>query len=216
MGHEDRLGMGTDLYLLSASIEREAATGKNLELPCRGCVDIRVETPSLAESIAKWALILGASAFITALFISAYWEPGIRWLHFFQAWMYVAAILLCLKRRRWGYFVGASIAAFWNYANLFVTSFLHAGIGQLTILLKTGHIARPDLFIAVPAWTANLVLLLASVSGYLSGKSKGWGDLGRLAISLAITTGYFALSIAVFQPRYLAIFPRLLHPHFNL
>jgi hypothetical protein len=201
---------------LKRKSEREAAFGKILELLCRGYVDIRVETAQRVKSNSNWALILGAGAFIAVLFISAYWEKDIRWLHFFQAWMYITTILLCLKGSRWTYFIGASIAGFGDYANLFVTSFLHAGIGQLVILLKTGHTARPDLFIAVPAWAANLVLLLACVYGYVSGKGKGWRDLVRLGTSLLFTTGYFALIMAAFQPRYLAIFPRLLHPHLNL
>jgi hypothetical protein len=47
---------------------------------------------------ANWFATAGAIVFILALFLSAYWEPGIRWLHFFQSWMYVAAIALIWNR----------------------------------------------------------------------------------------------------------------------
>jgi hypothetical protein len=158
----------------------------------------------------------GAFSFIAVLFVSAYWEADIRWLHFFQAWMYIAALVLCVKGNRWGYFIGISIAAFWNYVNLFVTDFLQAGIEQLHDFLKTGHIARPDLFISVPAWTANLVLLVACIYGYTRQAHKSWNDLGKFAIAAILSTAYFALIMALCQPRYLAIFPRLVHPHLNL
>src|SRR5881409_1702838 len=54
-------------------------------------------------------------------------EPDIRWLHFFQAWMYVATIVLAHRRNRWGYFIGFSAAGLWIYANLFATTFFFNG-----------------------------------------------------------------------------------------
>jgi hypothetical protein len=32
-------------------------------------------------------------------------------------------------------------------------------------------------------------------------------------LTFVLTTGYFALIIFLFQPRYLGLFPRMLHPH---
>jgi uncharacterized protein YdaU (DUF1376 family) len=81
----------------------------------------------------EWLILTGAVCFIFVLALSAYWEADIRWLHFFQAWMYVAAALLSLGRRR--------------------------------------------------------------------------------SVSFILTTGFFAADMDVFQPRYLAIFGRLLRPH---
>jgi hypothetical protein len=45
-------------------------------------------------SMSRWTVAIGAAVFIGVLFISAYWEADIRWLHFFQAWMYLATIIL--------------------------------------------------------------------------------------------------------------------------
>jgi hypothetical protein len=42
---------------------------------------------------------------------------------------------------------------------------------------------------------------------------KSLGDAGRLLATFVLTTAFFALDMALFQPRYLGIFPRLLHPH---
>jgi hypothetical protein len=53
-------------------------------------------------SMSRWTVAIGAAVFIGVLFISAYWEADIRWLHFFQAWMYLATIILAWKGSRWG------------------------------------------------------------------------------------------------------------------
>jgi hypothetical protein len=45
---------------------------------------------------------------------------------------------------------------------------------------------------------------------------KKWTDIPKFSLTVAGTTGYFALIVAVFQPRYLDLFPRLLHPHLHL
>jgi hypothetical protein len=80
--------------------------------------------------------------------LSAYWEPDIRWLHFFQTWMYVATIVLARRRNRWGYFIGFSAAGLWIYANLFATTFFFNGLQQLSHWVHTGRLERADLLIA--------------------------------------------------------------------
>ena len=54
---------------------------------------------------AHWLILVGGCFFILVLAVSAYWEADIRWLHFFQAWMYIAAIVLALRRYAWGYWI---------------------------------------------------------------------------------------------------------------
>jgi hypothetical protein len=46
-------------------------------------------------------ILLGASIFVLVLGVSAFWEPDIRSLHFFQSWMYLATISLSLRGNRW-------------------------------------------------------------------------------------------------------------------
>ncbi len=71
----------------------------------------------------EYLILIGGGLFIFVLGLSAVWEPDIRWLHFFQAWMSIAAIWLGLKRSKWGYFIGISAAATWNYSSVFVNTF---------------------------------------------------------------------------------------------
>jgi len=147
------------------------------------------------------------------LFMSAIWDPSIRWLHFFQAWMYLATIGLSIRRNLWGYLIGLSAAGLWAYSNLFVTTFFVNGLQQLALWIQTAHLARPDLLIAVPAWLANLLVVIGCVWGCLQLRRTRITDLGRFVIAFAITTGFFALDMYLFQPRYLGMFPHLLHQH---
>ena len=162
--------------------------------------------------IAEWLIVSGAVIFILMLMISAVWEPSIRWLHFFQAWMYIATIALGLRRNRWGYFIGISTAGFWDYTNILATTFFYNGLQQLTNWVHTGHLDRPDLLIAVPAWLSNFAVVIGCVWGYRRLRDKSSADAVKFLATFALTTGFFALDMWVFQPRYLGLFRQLLHP----
>lgn len=87
---------------------------------------------SLRLRAPEWIVTIGAFVFIVVLAISALWEADIRWLHFFQAWMYIATIVLVVRMNRWGYFIGASAAGLWAYANIFATTFFFNGLQQMS------------------------------------------------------------------------------------
>jgi hypothetical protein len=161
----------------------------------------------------EWLILSGAGLFILVLGVSAWWQADIRWLHFFQTWMYIAAIVLALRKNPWGYWIGFSAAGLWDYSNLVATTFFFNGLQQLSQWIQTGQLKRPDLLIAVPAWFANLLVVIGSVWGYARLPRKSQGDLVRLVVAFVLTTGFFALDMALFQPRYLGLFRRLLHPH---
>ena len=154
--------------------------------------------------------------FIVILFLSAWWDPSIRWLHFFQAWLYVATLVLALRRDKWGYFLGIATAAFWAYGALFLNGFFQAGRAQLVLLLETGTPPQPGLIIAVPAVLANLTLVVCCLWGYFRLPARRMSDAGLFAVSAAVSLGFFALDMAIFQPRYLVMFGRILHPHLRL
>jgi len=157
-------------------------------------------------------ILIGGCLFILVLFVSAVWEADIRWLHFFQAWMYVAAMVLAVRRSKWGYFIGLSAAGLWDYTNLFATSFFFNGLQVLAHWIQTGQLKRPDLLIAVFAWFSNLMVVAGSIWGYSRLANKGLRDVGWFVLTFALTTGFFALDMAVCQPRYLPLFHEMLHP----
>ncbi len=172
-----------------------------------------MKNPEQQFGAPEWLVLIGASVFILVLGVSAFFEADIRWLHFFQAWMYILTIGLTLQRNRWGYFLGISAAGLWDYANVFATSFFFNGLEQLSQWVHTGHLARPDLFIAVPAWFSNLLVVIGCIWAYSRKPTKPRGDIIRFLVSFILATGFFAADMALFQPRYLGIFRRLLHPH---
>jgi hypothetical protein len=160
----------------------------------------------------EWLTLIGASVFVFILILSAAWEADIRWLHFFQAWMYLATIVLSLRGNPWGYFIGISAAGLWDYMNIFATTFFFNGLRQLAQWVHTSHLARPDLLIAVPAWLSNFLVVVGCLWAYFRLTSRTLADVVRFVIAFALTTGFFAADMALFQPRYLVLFPRLLHP----
>jgi len=174
---------------------------------------IVMESANTRLKAPEWLILIGACVFIFILAVSAFWEADIRWLHFFQAWMYVATIVLGFRGTRWGYFIGISTAGLWDYANIVATTFFFNGVQQLSQWIHTERLERPDLLIAVPAWFSNLFVIIGCLWAYSRLPRKTIGDVGRLVLTFALTTGFFALDMALFQPRYLGLFPRMLHPH---
>jgi hypothetical protein len=73
---------------------------------------------SIKTGAPEWLILTGAGLFIFILALSAVFQADIRWLHFFQAWMYIAAVILSLRGNRLGYFIGFSAAVLWDYGNL--------------------------------------------------------------------------------------------------
>jgi hypothetical protein len=181
-----------------------------------GCDNVQSHVMQIEKTrlgVPEWLIGIGACIFILVLGVSAFWEADIRWLHFFQAWMYAATIVLSFRRNRWGHFIGMSAAGLWNYANIFATTFFLNGLQQLSRWVHTGQLERPDLLIAVPAWFSNLLVVVGCLWGYSRLQRKPLSDAARFLIAFALTTGFFALDMALFQPRYLGIFPRMLHAH---
>lgn len=158
-------------------------------------------------------IVTGSCIFIFILALAAYFEADIRWLHFFQAWMYIATVALSLRHNRWGYFIGISAAGFWDYINLFVTTFFRNGLHWLGASLATGQVQHVDQIIAVPAFFGNLLVIVGSIWAYQRLRKKHPSDWGRLALAFVLTTAFFAADISLFQPRYLPLLRRSLHPH---
>lgn len=154
------------------------------------------------------SVLVGAGCFLFALFLSAVFDPRIRLLHVLQALIYIAVIVLTRKTSAWGFGAGCVIALFWNYINLFVTTFFQAGVQQLTILLQTGQLHRPDLLIAVIAVAGHFLLIIACLAGFLRTRPGGraWGQFmagGALAI------GYFVAIIITTGPQYVGLLKRV-------
>lgn len=154
-------------------------------------------------------IALCAFAFIVVLAIAAYWDPTIRVLHFFEAVPYLAAAILCLRRIRFGYPIGAVSGAFWLWSATFLTTFVRNGFERLSMLLHTGHVDRPDILIAAPGAIACGGLLLFSLAGYLQQPAKSGRDAALFLAAFVLVSAFFLAIFAVFAPQYLGMFRRL-------
>jgi hypothetical protein len=166
----------------------------------------------------EWLVVVGAGVFIVVLAVAAIFDASIRWLHFVQAWMYLATIVLTVRGSKLGYFIGVSAAGLWDYINVFVTNFLANGIQHLASWISTGILSRPDQLIAIPAWISNLLVVIGCLWAYARHTPHTRprrADIGVFLVTFALTTAFFAADMALFQPRYLALFPRTLHPHIS-
>src|SRR2546426_214698 len=92
-----------------------------------------------------------ATAFVVILGIAAYWDPTIRVLHVFESLPYVMAAVLSLRRQKSGYMLGAASGAFWLWTAGTLTTFVRNGFERVAMLVRTGHVDRPDILIAAPA-----------------------------------------------------------------
>jgi hypothetical protein len=151
---------------------------------------------------------MGAGLFIFALFLSAVYEPQIRVLQSLQALIYIGVIVLAWRNSPWGYGAGFVISAFWNYTNLFVTTFIRAGVEQLIGFFDTGRIARPDLALSLIAATAHFLVIGSCLAGFVRQRPKAheWGQFfggGVLAVA------YFILIIVIAGPQYIPLLRRV-------
>ena len=154
------------------------------------------------------SIFVGAGLFILALVVSAVFDPSIRILHALQALIYVAVIILTRRGSCWGFGAGCFIAAFWNYTNLFVTTFIRTGLEQLMTLLQTGQLQRPDLLVAVIAAAGHFLMIAACVVGFLrTGPNlRRWGQFfggGMLAVA------YLVAIIFTTGPQYIGLVKRV-------
>ena len=151
-----------------------------------------------------------AVAFIVVLALSAYWDRTIRVLHVFESIPYTLTAVLCLRQRKWGYVLGAASGAFWLWMAGTLTTFVRNGFDRVAMLLRTGHVDRPDILMAVPAAAATTGLVLFSLWGYSRTRNKSWSDLGLFVVVTSAAAGFFLAIFAAFAPQYLGMFSRLL------
>jgi hypothetical protein len=149
-------------------------------------------------------ITIGGSFFILALAASAVFVPELRPLHATQAVMYVAAMVLSVRAPRWGYFIGTSLAAFWNLVAMF---------GSPLFAYLIAEPGRPDLILQALAWLANLAVIVGSIVGYRRLSIKSPRDAGSFAVAFLATTALLVGATALLAPTYVSHLAGILHPH---
>jgi hypothetical protein len=151
-----------------------------------------------------------AAAFIVVLGIAAYWDRTILALHVFESLPFIVAALLCLRQHKFGYMLGAASGAFWLWMAGTLTTFVRNGFERVAMLLRTGHVDRPDILIAAPAACVTAGLVVFSLWGYSRARNKTWSDLGLFVATMGAVAGFFVAIFAAFAPQYLGMFKHLL------
>jgi hypothetical protein len=141
----------------------------------------------------------GAGLFILALLGSAVAVPQLRWLHAFQALIYVAVILLGRRNNAMGLGAGTTIAVAWNSLEWLGPHLIQAGAHQFWSLMSTGHIRRLDTLMVFIGAIAHIVLLVACVAAFiqLRPKQKDWR---KFLVGGLLVLAYFAAIVAVLRP----------------
>lgn len=147
-----------------------------------------------------------AVGFVGILAIAAYWDPSIRVLHTFEAIPYLVAAALCLRRRTLGYALAVAGGLFWLCSGALLTTFVRNGFERVAMLMRTGHVDRPDVLIAAPAGIFTAGLAVFGAAAYVWHAPKRPRDAATFLGSLAGTTAFFLMIFALFAPRYLKIF----------
>ena len=150
-----------------------------------------------------------AAAFIVILGIAAYWDRTIRVLHVFESLPFIVAALLCLRQHKVGYMLGAASGAFWLWMAGTLTTFVRNGFERVAMLLRTGHVDRPEILIAEPAACVTGGLVFFSLWGYSRARNKTWSDLGLFAAATVAVAGFFVAIFAALGPQYLGMFKHL-------
>jgi hypothetical protein len=142
---------------------------------------------------------VGSGLFVIALIVSALVVPELRLLHFLQALIYVAVVILARRNSVWGLGAGVTTAVVWNSLNLFVTHLAQAGAVTFWHFLTTGEVQRLDTMMVTVGTIGHFILIVACLAA-LPGTTenrKWWKFLGGGLAALA----YLALIVAIARPR---------------
>jgi len=143
---------------------------------------------------------IGAGLFILALALSAALIPQLRLLHLLQALIYMAVIVLTRRNSPWGFGAGVVVPTAWNCLGLFITHLIQAGVGQLWLLIRTGHVSRPDTLAVLLGGVAHFLLIIACIAGFLQLRADKKQRAQFFAGGL-VAMAYFALIIVTTAPR---------------
>jgi hypothetical protein len=148
---------------------------------------------------------IAAALFTVVLIVSAVVLPELRLLHFLQALIYVAIVILARRNSIWAIGAGLTIAVAWNGLNLFVTHNMERGVTVLWSLLQTGQMREFGPHPIIPMMVllggiAHFVLIGACLAVLFDRRiddKTPW----KMAAGGVSVLGYFALIIFVSAPR---------------
>jgi len=144
-------------------------------------------------------IYIGAALFLVALLVSAIVMPEPRLLHFLQALIYVAVIVLAGRNSAWGFGAGFTIGIVWNGFSLFVTHLIQVRAVAFWSSLRTGRVEQLVPMMVALGGIGHFILIIAGIVALVSHNTeirKWWKLVGGGAFAVA----YFVLIVAFARP----------------
>src|SRR4051794_5250441 len=158
-------------------------------------------------------LLIGSCLLIFVLWLSAYLQADIAWLHF-SSLDVSGPRSLCRCSPADGAISSVSRPLLSRTILMFLSRpFSAAGATGCSSRSTPVSCNESIKIVVVPAWIGNFLVVVGSAWAYAQLGQKRLSDLTRFALTLALTTGFFGAPVASCQPRYLPLFRGLLHPH---
>ncbi len=153
----------------------------------------------MSSSTRVW-IPAGAALFVTALIVSAWVVPQLRLLHFLQALIYVAVVILARHNNALGFGAGVMVAVVWNGLNLFVTHLIQTGAVAFWSFLHTGHLRRLDTMMVTLGGVGHFILIIGCLTALLHQPTEKKKWLNFVAGGVA-ALAYLVLIVAIAKPR---------------
>jgi len=156
---------------------------------------------SVNQSSATRAWIpIGAGLFLVALAVSAAAVPELRPLHFLQALIYVAVVILARRNNVFALGAGFTIAIAWNGLEIFGPHHMQAVALMFWSFLRTGQVQHLETMMVPIGGIGHFILIIACLTALFHQKTvtKKWW---KFIAGGVLVLGYFALIVSIARPR---------------
>lgn len=126
--------------------------------------------------------------------------PELRPLHFLQALIYVAVVILARRNNVFALGAGFTIAVTWNCLEFFGPHLIQAGAAMFWSFLHTGQVQHLETMM-VPIGGIGHFILMAACLTALFQQTTGSKPWWRFVAGGLLVLAYFALIVAIARPR---------------
>src|SRR5271155_3050212 len=132
--------------------------------------------PQNRSSSTRLWIPIGAGAFLFALAVSAAAVPELRPLHFLQALIYVAVVILALRNNVFALGAGFTIAVAWNCLEFFGPHLIQRGAVMLWSAPHTGQVQHLETMMVPIGGIGHFILIIACLAAFFNQKTdrKKW------------------------------------------
>lgn len=152
------------------------------------------------SSVTRVWIPIGAGLFLVALAVSAVAVPELRPLHFLQALIYVAVVILARRNNVFALGAGFTIAVAWNCLEFFGPHLIQAGAVMFWSFLHTGQVQHLETMMVPIGGIGHFILIIACLTA-LSHQTTDTNRWWKFLAGGALVLGYFALIVAIARPR---------------